>query len=195
VDGDGRGADAGFVGVPLVFFFELVFLFGEDATRVAELFDAVSGELGLDGCCVAGFFQNFGVVVGVHHVQVLPPGEDHGFFVGRNGGPHGFFAHGLDIVEAGDFAGGQFVFEREDARFFGRFRRLPGAKGALALLLDLLVFSLLVIVLLDFAFVALLAAVVLGFFFGFIGDHAVFADFHFKAHARVFVDELLAFDG
>ena len=40
----------------------------------------------------------------------------------------------------------------------------------------------------------MLAAVVLDFLLGLVGDDAVFSDFHFEAHARVFVDEFEALD-
>ncbi len=87
MDGDGGSADAGFVCVALVFFFEFVFLFGQDAASVAESIDAVRGELGLDDGSVAGLLEGFRIVVGVHHVEILAAGEDDGFFVGGNCGP------------------------------------------------------------------------------------------------------------
>ncbi len=115
MDGDGGGADAGWVGVAFIFFFQLVFLFGHDAASVTEFFDAVGGELCLDDRSVAGFFAGFGVVIGIHHVEILAASEDNGFFVRGNGGPHWFFAHGFGVIEARDFGGGEVVFENEDA--------------------------------------------------------------------------------
>src|SRR5271170_4845254 len=189
MDGDGGSADAGFVGVAFIFFFKLVFLFGQNATGVAKSFDAVRGELGFNNSGVTGFFESFGVIVGVHHVEILSAREDDCFFIRRNGRPHWFLAQGLDVIEARDFGAGDIVFEGKDASFFARFRWLARTLCVLALLAALFVF-----VLFHFTFVALLAAIVLSFFLGLIGNDAVFANFHFEAHVGVFVDEPQPFD-
>jgi hypothetical protein len=62
--------------------------------------------LSLDDGGVAGLFEGFGVIAGVHHEEIVAAREDDGFLVGRNGSPQGLFAHGLDVVQASDFAGG-----------------------------------------------------------------------------------------
>ena len=78
---------------------------------VAVVLDAIGRDLRLDDGLIVGVFEGFGVVGGVHHVQVVVLGEDHGLVVGRNGGPGRFALR--RFIHEGQLAGAQLVLEVE----------------------------------------------------------------------------------
>src|SRR5262249_21183344 len=68
------------------------------------------GDLGLDDGSVVFFLLRFGVILGVHHKQVVAAREDDGLLVGRDRGP-ARLPRRLEIFEQREFGRRQFVFK------------------------------------------------------------------------------------
>ena len=98
------------------------------AARVAVEILAVGRELDLDDGLVVGVLESLGVVLGVHHVEVVVAGEEDNLVVGREGRPAKRPRLGLEVLEQSDLRGGHVVLEVE--RLVPRRRRGSGPASA-----------------------------------------------------------------
>ncbi len=180
----------------LLFLLLLLLVAAGAASAVAEVLDAVGGELGFMDRLVVGALEGFGVVFGIHHEEIVIAREDDGFVVGGDGGPGGF-AFGR-LVEEGQLAGGEFVLEGELLLVARGRRREVAAAASTQLLLGLVgrIFLLLiggVILLLVGGAIGGGGCSPRGFLFA--GDGGVAGDVDFELNGRLVFDEADGGDG
>ena|SRR5207249_9098660 len=172
-----------FVGITLVLFPKLFFLFRQQHARIAVSFHSVRRHLRFHHARIAWLFQGFRVVLCIHQVQIVAPREYRGFSSRRHGSPHWFFLRRFKVVQPRDFPRCQIVLKIKCARFL---RFLSRRSRRLALLLSLL-HPLLLALLLD----VLLAL----FFFRLIRHHRVLSNLHFESYPCVFFHQFHPLEG